>query len=520
MANIIIINPRFEPSYWGLEHALDLLGVKSNVPVAALPLLAALTPPGHKVTLIDECVEEIDYDLCAKADIIGVTGMIVQRHRMMEIVQELKRRGCYVAIGGPWVTVQEDYFGDLADVIFVGEAEDTWPQFLFDWQKGTVPKRYEQAVKTDMSKVPVPRHDLLKMERYALASLQISRGCPFTCEFCDIIVTFGRRPRLKTSAQIIAELDSLWFQHNCETVFIVDDNLIGNKKLIKAHLRDIIKWQEKNDYPMMFLTEASLDLADDREMMDLMVAANIRILFVGIETPNEESLRETGKLQNLRKGGTIVEKVRMIQDAGMEVTSGHILGFDADGPDIFDRQLMFIKQARIVNGMVGMLSAIPKTPLHARLKKDGRLDPSDRPEFGTNVIPTQLGRAQLHEGYVRVMNELYEPAAYFGRLDDLYFTGGLDQSAPQHRHMRRKPLKRLARGAALLAEAAYISLRLQWGVRDKGLRRHYRAAMGRVLRKRPRPDILQAYAVKCAMHYHTHKLVAQMTGEGSMVNTF
>ena len=521
MADIVLINPRFEPSYWGLEHALDLLDVDANVPVAALPLLAALTPAGDTITLIDESVDEIDFDRCQKADIVGVTGMIVQRFRMKEIIEELRRRGCFVVVGGPWVTVEEDYFGNLVDVIVVGEAEETWPQFLIDWKAGKPVRRYEQKNKTDMSTVPLPRYDLLKMERYAIGTVQFSRGCPFTCEFCDIIVTFGRRPRIKTSKQIVAELDMLWRKHGIDTAFIVDDNLIGNKKEIKAVLREVLAWQEANDYPMMFFTEASLDLADDAELMKLMVDCNIRIVFVGIETPNEEALRETKKLQNLRKGGTLVEKVHAIQNAGMEVWSGHIVGFDSDGPDIFDRQIEFIRQARIVSSMVGMLSAIPKTPLHKRLKDAGRLDPADQPEFGTNVIPAKLERKDLRDGFLRVMQELYAPDAYFERLDDLYIKGGLKQSRARTSHLaKHNRLRRFGLNAALVAEAAYITAKLQMQVKDPELRRIYRKEMAKITRARPEPDVLQAYAIKCAMHYHAHRLTSEMTSGGQMVNTF
>ena len=241
MVDIVLINPRFEMSYWGMEHALHLcakLGKRANMPVSALPLLAALTPAEHKITLIDENVEDIDFALCAKADIVGVTGMTVQRFRMTEILKELKERGCFTVVGGPWVSVQEDYFGVLADVIFVGEAEETWPQFLADWAERKHARRYEQAERTDMSKVPPPRYDLLKMNHYVVAPVQFSRGCPFTCEFCDIIVTFGRRPRLKTIPQIIAELEALRRLGGVGAVFIVDDNLIGNKKAIKHVLRE------------------------------------------------------------------------------------------------------------------------------------------------------------------------------------------------------------------------------------------------------------------------------------------
>src|SRR3954447_7165280 len=243
VADIVLINPRFEVSYWGLEHALPFLGKRASVPPACLPLLAALTPVGHAVTLIDENVEPIDYARCARADIVGLTGMVVQRARMREILAELKRHGAFVVVGGPWVSVQEDYFADLADVIFVGEAEETWPRFLGEWERGRHRVRYEQVEKTDMATVPAPRLDLLKMRHYAFGSVQFSRGCPFQCEFCDIIVTFGRRPRLKTSAQVLAELEALRAQ-DMVIAFIVDDNLIGNKRAIKPLLRDLIAWQQ------------------------------------------------------------------------------------------------------------------------------------------------------------------------------------------------------------------------------------------------------------------------------------
>ena len=228
MAHIAIINPRFEVSYWGLERALPLFGKRANLPTACLPLLAALTPEQHQVTLIDENVEDIDYDVLAQADIVGVTGMSVQRLRMREILEEMKRRDVFTVVGGPWVTVYEDYFEDLADVIFIGEAENTWPQFLDDWNDGRHQARYEQSEATDMTKVPTPRFDLMKSRHYLFGSLQFTRGCPFQCEFCDIIVIFGRRPRLKTSEQVIAELEAIIAQ-KMDTVFVVDDNLIGNK---------------------------------------------------------------------------------------------------------------------------------------------------------------------------------------------------------------------------------------------------------------------------------------------------
>ncbi|MGO4569378.1 DUF4070 domain-containing protein [Rhizobium sp. 2YAF20] len=519
MAHIVIINPRFETSYWGLEHALPLFDAKANLPVACLPLLAALTPPDHQVTLIDENVEPIDYDLCAKADIVGLTGMIVQRAGMLAILKELRKRDCFVVVGGPWVTVQEDYFDGLTDVIFVGEAEQTWPQFLLEWQEGRHSTRYEQTEKTDMSTVPVPRFDLLKMDDYAVGSIQFSRGCPFTCEFCDIIVVFGRKPRIKTSPQILAEIEAL-LAVGMDTAFIVDDNLIGNKKAIKDVLRDVVAWQESHHYPMTFLTEASIDLADDAELMQLMVDANIRVVFIGVETPNEAALKETKKLQNLRKGGTMLEKIHTIQQTGMEVWCGMILGFDSDDATIFDAQRTFIKDARIVNAMVGMLTAIPKTPLYTRLSKEGRLDLDDPPAFGTNVIPLNLSREILRDGYVSVMSDLHSPSAYFDRLDSLYIDARIQPERTRLRYLRRHPFRLLALNSMWALEAAGIFFRLMRLVREAPLRQIYRQRLLKLLLRRPSPLVLQIYAIKCAMHYHAHLMVGKMRSGGEIVNSF
>jgi radical SAM superfamily enzyme YgiQ (UPF0313 family) len=521
MADIVLINPRFEASYWGMEHALHLVGKKANMPVAALPLLAALTPAGHTITVYDENVEPIDFDRCAKADIVGLTGMTVQRFRMTEILTELKRRGCFVAIGGPWVSVEEAYFGDLADVIFVGEAEDTWPQFLADWAEGAGKTRYEQTERTDMTKVPVPRHDLMKMKHYALGTIQFSRGCPFMCEFCDIIVTFGRKPRLKTQEQIVAELSALYRTADVRAAFIVDDNLIGNKKAIKELLKAVIAWQEEHNYPLTFLTEASLDLADDEDLIDLMDRANIRSVFVGIETPNEDALLETKKTQNLRgHNRTIPEKVAAIQAHGIEVWSGMMLGFDTDKPDIFERQIKLVEEAKIVHSSVGMVTAIPKTPLHARMMKANRLDLADRTEWGTNIIPAGMGREELRDGYLRVLQELYSAKNYFKRMDSLYLDRALGESRLRDRTSKEKPIRHLLACAEALFQAAFVFVRLQTVVKDKALRRDYRRTTYNVLRRRPNPFVIQTYALKSVMHYHYHKLISGMVVDGHLLNMF
>jgi radical SAM superfamily enzyme YgiQ (UPF0313 family) len=516
VAEIVLVNPRFEISYWGLEHALPLLGKRANLPVACLPLLAALTPAEHHITLVDENVEAIDYARLARADIVGLTGMSVQRTRMREILTRLKQHGVFTVVGGPWVTVREDEFGDLADVIFVGEAEETWPRFLEEWKQGRHQQRYEQTERTDMTRVPAPRYDLLKMSEYLFGSIQFSRGCPFQCEFCDIIVTFGRRPRLKTAAQVIREIENLRAQ-NIEIAFIVDDNLIGNKQAVKVLLAEVAAWQRQHGYPLTFFTEASLDLAEDDVLLERMAEANITSVFIGIESPNEESLRETKKLQNVRAGGTLVERVRKVQDAGFDVWCGMIVGFDHDEASVFALQRDFLRDARVLHAMIGMLSAIPKTPLYARLAAEGRLDDEDPEHFGTNVMPARMTRGELRDGYLRLMQEVYAPEAYFERLDQLFLTDRLRFGRPRTAYWHRHPWAWLKAEAMDLARSAYVYHRLMRGVEDAGLRREYRRRVGRLLRVRPDPVVLFVYLIKCAMHYHHYTMAKQMAESDDLV---
>jgi len=520
MARIVLINPRFDESYWGLERGLPIVGKRANLPTACLPLLAALTPPEHEVTLVDENVAPLDFAALAGADIVGLTGMSVQRRRMGEILDELGRRGAFCVVGGPWVTVQEDAFGDRPDVIFVGEAEETWPRFLREWTEGRHAPRYEQAARTDMTSVPVPRYELLDMRHYLFGSVQFSRGCPFQCEFCDIIVTFGRRPRMKTAAQVVAELEALR-RHGMTIAFVVDDNLIGNKAAIKEVLRDVAAWQRRHGYPLTLFSEASLDLADDPELMRLMTEANFTSVFVGIETPNEASLRETKKTQNLRGDRSLVEKVHAIQAAGLDVWCGLIVGFDSDDATIFERQFEFVERARISHAMLGMLAAIPKTPLHDRLAREGRLDGDDDTAFGTNVIPLGMSREALRAGYVALQRRLHEPETYFDRLDRLFLDGGFRFGQPRATALVRRPLARLGAAAADAGRAAGVFLRLMTRVRDPALRRTYRRRMLRLAWRRPDPSVWMVYAIKCVIHFHHHAMAERMAESSARpVNTF
>ena len=508
MAEIVIINPRFDTSFWGLEHCMQLFGKRANLPVACLALLAALVPDHHEVTLIDENVEDIDFDRLARADLVCLTGMSIQGRRLIEILEKVKSRGVMVVVGGPMATVEPEALEGLADVIFVGEADETWPQFLRDWEQGRHQSRYEQQEKTDVTRLPLPRINLLKADRYMFGSLQISRGCPFTCEFCDIIVTFGRRPRLKTSKQVLAELES-FERAGLKIVFVVDDNLIGNKKAIKTVLRDIIQWQQERAYPLTLFTEASLDLAEDEELMELMGLANFQSVFIGIETPNEDSLRETKKHQNVRpSAGTLLERVHRVQQHGIDVWCGMIVGFDHDDPSIFEVMPKFLAEARISAALIGMLHAIPTTPLYDRLKQAGRLNDDEASDkYGTNVNPLGMSREELSDGFVRVMQTCYRADAYFERVDSQFIDENFKftmHQLPYWGHHRWAWAKRCFLNYVRFGA---VASRLLSRVREEALRSRYRQQLLRVLRARWRePHILFIYAIKVAMHYHYAKL--------------
>jgi radical SAM superfamily enzyme YgiQ (UPF0313 family) len=415
--SICLINPRFEPSYWGFEYALPLYpGDKRSTMISgSLSTVAGLCGE-HDVTLVDENVEDIDWESMRQFDVVGVTGMNVQKNRIREILIRLRELKVFSVVGGPFVTVDEGFFAGLCDVTFIGEAETIWPKFLNDYSRGLPTEaRYKQEQATDMSQVPRARFDLLKVERYASGALQYSRGCPFQCEFCDIIVIFGRRPRVKQPDQLVAELDDMR-RVGFHSVFIVDDNFIGDKKKAKALLEKIIPWMEEHRYPLRLTTEASIDLAEDPELLDLMYRANFRSVFIGIETPRLASLKETKKFQNLR-GDSLEVKLARIQRAGLDINAGFIVGFDSDDQGIFDDQFRFIQDNGITLAMVGMLQAIPTTPLYERLEREGRLVMEDP---NCNFVPLQMTRDELVNGYQDLVKRLYSPEAFLERYFKIF----------------------------------------------------------------------------------------------------
>lgn len=416
MPKLLLINPKFPESFWSFSWALDKITTDKKTVNSPLGLatLAGLTPEGWEITIVDENVESIDWG--AEADLVGVCGMGVQVPRQKEILAHFRRRGRYVVAGGSYASLcPEDYAG-LADTVVSGEAEYIWPQFCADFAAGQPQALYRETGEVDLTVSPTPRYDLIKTDLYQKVSLQFSRGCPFRCEFCDIIVMFGRKPRTKTMEQVERELDLLRGR-GVTSVFFVDDNLIGHIHKAKELLAFLANYQKRHGYRFSFGTEASINMADDRELMELFRAANFEWVFIGIETPNEESLKETLKKQNLRSD--LLTSVRTVYDYGLDIFAGFIVGFDNDDKTIFDRQYNFIVSSGIVVSMVGLLSALPKTPLHERLHKAGRLrlqEATDNTRPSTNVIPLQMTYEEMVAGYEDLQRRLTSDRAIDQRI--------------------------------------------------------------------------------------------------------
>ncbi|MCC6202021.1 MAG: B12-binding domain-containing radical SAM protein [Gammaproteobacteria bacterium] len=391
MPRLLLINPRFPESFWSFRWALQqvLPGKRAINPPLGLATLAALCPPDWQVTIVDENVESVPLD--PAADLIGICGMGVQYARQSELLRYYRDRGHYVVAGGSYASLCPERYQGIADTVISGEAEYIWPRFCADFTAGTAQPLYREEGTVDLADSPTPRFDLLKLNRYTNVGLQFSRGCPFHCEFCDIIVMFGRRQRSKTPEQIGRELDLLRAQE-VRSVFFVDDNLIGHHGKVRELLHFLIDYQRRHDYPFSFGTEVSMNLAGDDELLDLFRQARFGWVFIGIESPDPASLRETGKTQNLRKD--LLGSLHHIYAHGIDVMAGFIVGFDNDTLDTFARQERFIGASGIQVAMVGLLTALPRTPLYERLQREGRLlcaeAHEDNTRAGTNFRPRNM----------------------------------------------------------------------------------------------------------------------------------
>ena len=342
---VLMVWPEFPPSFWSFAGMMQMLDEKVVMPPLGLITVAALCPKEWTIRLIDQQVENVSDEDILWADLVMTSGMKVQRKGMEEILARARRLGRRTIVGGPYASGEPEVLLELADHVVAGEPDEVFHEIARDFENGTAKSFYQVAEKPDMTRTPVPRFDLLKTQYYASMPIQFSRGCPFQCEFCDIIILYGRRPRAKRPEQIRAELNTLLSLGWKKQVFIVDDNFIGNHKLALELAVELEKWQIENGYPLAFYTEASLDLAQRPALMDAMVKANFFYVFVGVESPSKESLTETKKFQNLRLDP--VESIRIIQRRGLWVTGGFIVGFDSDPHDIFEQQVQFIEEAAV-----------------------------------------------------------------------------------------------------------------------------------------------------------------------------
>jgi len=408
---LLLINPKLPDSFWSFKWAVHTIlpGKRAVNPPLGLATLAALCPDDWQVEIVDENVEPIP--LTPTADIIGIGGMGVQVPRQRELLAYYRQRGHYVVIGGAAASLCPETYNGLADTIVAGEAEYIWPEFCRDFAAGRPKALYRESGTVDLADSPIPRFELLKLPLYSDATLQYSRGCPFKCEFCDIIVMFGRKPRMKSPDQVGRELDELR-RLGMRRVFFVDDNMIGNKKKAKNLLRFLARYQEEHRHAFAFGSQVSLNIAQDDELLDLFQAANFGWVFIGIESPDAASLRETGKSQNLRED--ILVSVRRIYARGIDVLAGFIVGFDNDTPKTFEAQYRFITDAGIQSAMIGLLAALPHTPLHARMEREGRLreveDESDNTRLRTNIIPKTMSDDEMSGLYRDIYRRLLTDA--------------------------------------------------------------------------------------------------------------
>lgn len=414
---ILFIYPVFPDTYWSFNYALAFEGKKSAFPPLGLLTVSAMLPKTWERRLVDMNVEQLNSADIEWADIVFISAMIVQKESLEEVVKLCKAQNKKVAVGGPYISTSAEQLPE-ADFIFIGEAETTLPEFIEDLANNTTKRIYKAAERPSLLATPVPDFSLIDVNNYSAMNVQFSRGCPFQCEFCDIIEIYGRVPRTKSNEQMLGELDALYKIGWRGLVFIVDDNFIGNKRNVKKFLPELIDWNQKRNYPFSFITEASVNLAEDDQLLEMMQDAGFRRVFLGIETPVEESLKEAKKGQNTRRD--LLESVQKIQSYGMEIMAGFIVGFDNDPENIFERQIKFIRESAIPLAMVGLLTALPDTQLWRRLDKEGRLleeSSGNNTDCSLNFVP-KMNKSRLVEGYKNILRNIYSPREYYQRALD------------------------------------------------------------------------------------------------------
>ena len=495
MPTALLVYPEHPPTFWGADHALEMSRVKATHPPLGLLTVAAMFPASYELRVVDMNVSALhDADL-EWADLVFTSTMITQHVSLRAVVERCNRAGVPVVAGGPHPTTFHEEIGGV-DHFVLDEVEETFAEFLRDLESGTARRVYRETRKPDVTRTPVPRFDLIDIKSYATMSVQFSRGCPFDCEFCDIIKLYGRVPRTKSPEQVLAELDSLYRLGWRGPVFLVDDNFIGNKRDALELLPAIAEWQKARGYPFTLTTEASANLALMDAMMDAMVEAGFDSVFVGIETPNPEALLKTKKKQNTNKtrDNFLLHAVRKIQRHGMQVQGGFILGLDSDDEGVFDAQIEFIREAGIPVAPIYLLTALKGTDMYERMKSEGRL--LEAP-LGTNAMvlnfKTELDYGTLIDGYKRVLSTLYDPTLedYFSRCLTLF------------RHL--KPVRHLRKPRSRTEMyAAFMNVRRRLSARQLPA---YSKFIGKVSKDHPR--MLPEAIYLAAMGHHFEKISRQ-----------
>jgi len=468
---ILLVYPQYPETFWSFKHALKFVSKKAAFPPLGLLTMAAMLPKEWEKKLIDMNTAGLSDGDIEWADYTFISAMAVQTDSVRSVIGRCKRLGIKIVAGGPLFTTGYEEF-DGVDHFVLNEAEITLPLFLEDLKNGHATHIYASDEWPDISATPVPSWELIDMRKYSSMSVQYSRGCPFDCEFCDIVVLNGHMPRTKDKGQLLRELDALYARGWRSSVFIVDDNFIGNKRKLKAEiLPAIIEWMKKKSFPFWLFTEASINLSDDDELVQLMVEANFNMVFVGIETPNEDSLAECGKLQN--KNRDMAASVKKLQNYGLRVDGGFIVGFDSDPHTIFEDQISFIQRSGIVTAMVGLLNAPPGTRLYRRLKGENRLlrrFSGDNTDCSMNFIP-RMDYETLINGYRRIISTIYAPKQYHERIKTF-----LKEYKPRVRNLARPRFEYFV---------AFAKSIWSLGLRESG-RRYYWRLLAWTLLRHPR----------------------------------
>jgi radical SAM superfamily enzyme YgiQ (UPF0313 family) len=466
---ILLVYPQYPDTFWSFKHALKFVSKKAAFPPLGLLTVAAMLPADWDKKLVDMNVNRLTDEDIKQADYVFISAMAVQQDSVKEVIARCNRLNTRVVAGGPLFTTGYEEFEGV-DHFVLGEAEATLPQFLSDLAKGCPRQVYASDIRPDIRQTPVPLWSLINMKHYSSMNIQYSRGCPFNCEFCDIILLNGHTPRTKEKAQLLTELEELYRRGWRGGLFIVDDNFIGNKKKLKQQiLPAIIDWQKERGHPFALSTEASINLADDETLVKLMVDAGFNTVFIGIETPNEESLIECAKLQNRNRD--LVNSVKKLQNLGLEVQGGFIVGFDSDPLSIFKNQISFIQKSGIVTAMVGLLNAPPGTRLYQRLKTENRLIKAftgNNTDCSLNFIP-KMNYETLINGYKHILKTIYSPRQYYERVRTF-----LKEYQPRRRIARRLQLHHI--------RAFFKSIWLL-GIVEKGRRYYWKLLLSTLLKQ-------------------------------------